>query len=130
MLKLGLLLGVVAGMQQAPAGPPAAEKVDVCAVIRSPHAFFGHYLELSGTVIGAAPDKLSLVSPKCQGGIPLGFSAEVLGHEDVKTLLGAMRTEKPGTISGDFEGGLIFTEQGTILRLQVDRVDRMGFPKR
>jgi hypothetical protein len=124
--KLILVVGFVLGGAQSKEAVPVAEKAELCKVTGSGHTFFGHYLEVSGTVVGGSIDHLALSSSQCGGSIPLGFSKDVLGHEDVKTLVSAL---KRGRVSGDFEGGLIFTEQGAILRLQVDRVDALRFAK-
>jgi len=122
--KLVVLAGFILGAQQA--SGPTVEKVELCKVVGSGHAFFGHYLEVSGMVVGDSIDHLALASSQCGASIPLGFTTETRGHEDVKTLVSALNR---GSVNGDFEGGLIFTEQGAILRLQVDRVDALRFAR-
>ena len=132
-------LVVMAGMMQQAAAPPpppvgasavVAEKAEVCAVVGSGHSYFGHYLEVSGVVTGERPDHLMLVGSACAAGLPLGFAAGVRENEDVKTLFLALQGGAGREIKVDVEGSLLFSETGAIVRLQVDRVDRLSYPKR
>ncbi len=131
-------LVVLAGMMQQAAAPPAtppapvvvAEKAELCAVVGSGHSYFGHYLEVTGVVTGEKPDHLMLVAPECPAGLPLGFAAGVLENEDVKTLFLALQGGAGREIKVDVEGSLLFSETGAIVRLQVDRVDQLTYPKR
>jgi hypothetical protein len=128
----GLLMTVQATAPPAPA-KKQAEKADVCEVAGSGAAYSGHYLELTGIVVGEQADHLLLTSKDCALGVKLTFSPEVQGHDDIRILFAVIqkrqgRADQP--ISGTFEGTYTYSEDASAVGLQVEGIDRLDFPKK
>ncbi len=124
---LALLVLMVWGQATAPGA--AAEKADVCAVAKSSAQFAGHYVELTGTVLGQDTDHLLLTSPDCMFGVKLVFTPEVRAHEDVAILFAAIKRNAAmpdRKVTATFEGTFVSTEGG----LQVAGIDQLNFPKK
>jgi len=128
----GLLMTVQAAVPPA-AAKKQAEKPDLCEVARSGAKFDGHYVELSGIVLGEQTDHLLLTSKDCALGVKLAFSPEVQGHDDIRILFAVIqkrqgRADQP--ISGTFEGTYAYSEDASGVGLQVEGIDQLDFPKK
>jgi len=130
MLKALTLLSVlVAG--QAPG--PVAEKVDVCEVATSGARFAGHFLELTGTILGKDMEHLLLTSSDCALGVKLTFAPEVRQHDDVLILSAAIKRNAgtPGrAVTGTLEGTYVYADDHSAVGLEVTGIDHLNFPKK
>jgi len=109
------------------------EEVSLCEVVKAPSKYSGHRLSIQGIVLGEHKERLILMYPECQFGILLSFSSEVQRQPDVQMLFRAIRRGNPGTtdrdISGRFTGEFSYSEEGSKMILQTDKVDHLKSPK-
>lgn len=115
------------------AAGPVAEKADVCEVAKSGARFAGHFLELTGTILGQDTEHLLLTSPDCALGVRLTFAPEVRQQDDVLILLAAIKRNAaiPGrAVTGTLEGTYVYADDHSSVGLRVSGVDHLNFPKK